>query len=298
MLDEAGYPRDGNGIRFSMRGVWSGGRDFESRAAEVIRSQLEEVGIDYVIETYDRPDLHRQGLQGVGLRRGASALHDRARPDHERPVALPYGSDPKGAFSSTRWAIRTRNSMRSSPGSTRSRIARSAPRPWREAQRILMEDLPALPLFEMPAENLGLLPLRGRGDDAVRLRRKSCGDVLPYRRTDQEGAGPFRRPPPLSSAKEKATLRRAADSDCVVRPLCGSPHSAGRSDGLRDHPGQLLPDPRKLLAIPSISWRGPLDADQAYLERLRERIRPERTSLGAISGPTSERSFSSTSATR
>ena len=50
-FDEAGYPRDGNGIRFSMRGVWSGGRDFEwSRAAEVIRSQLEDlVGIDYVI---------------------------------------------------------------------------------------------------------------------------------------------------------------------------------------------------------------------------------------------------------
>lgn len=162
MLDEAGYPRDENGIRFSMRGVWSGGRDFESRAAEVIRSQLEEVGIDYVIETYDRPTF----IDKVFREWDFDAAHQlfTTGPDPTMSVPSRYHTDQirKAPFvNAMGYSNPELDAIFAREYAIQDRAERAEV--WREAQRILMEDLPALPLFEMPAENL----VSSRFEDAV-----------------------------------------------------------------------------------------------------------------------------------
>ena len=55
LLDKAGFERGADGTRFSLRLYWAFGRAFEGRAAEVIRSQLGDVGIDVQIQSFDRP---------------------------------------------------------------------------------------------------------------------------------------------------------------------------------------------------------------------------------------------------
>lgn len=153
MLDEAGYPRDEDGMRFSIRGIWSGGRDFESRSAEVIRSQLDEVGIDYVIETYDRPTF----IERVFNQWDFDAVHQlfTTGPDPTMSVpsryhtdqirrspfvnAMGYSNPELDALFGEEFAIQDLEERKEV---------------WHRIQEILMNDLPALPLYEMPAENL------------------------------------------------------------------------------------------------------------------------------------------------
>jgi peptide/nickel transport system substrate-binding protein len=54
LLDAAGFPRKADGTRFKMRLVWATGREVETAAAEVIRSQLKQVGVDVELQKLDR----------------------------------------------------------------------------------------------------------------------------------------------------------------------------------------------------------------------------------------------------
>jgi len=162
MLDEAGFPRGDDGMRFSIRGVWSSGRDFESRAAEVIRSQLRELGIDYQIETYDRPTF----IDKVFRNWDFDAAHQlfTTGPDPTMSVPSRYHTNQivKAPFVN---GMGYSNSDLDAIFDREFAITDQQQRveAWHEAQRILMEDLPALPLFEMPAENL----VNARFRDAV-----------------------------------------------------------------------------------------------------------------------------------
>ncbi len=153
MLDEAGFPRGDDGIRFSIRGVWAGGRDFESRSAEVIRSQLEEVGIDYLIETYDRPTF----IDRVFKQWDFDAAHQlfTTGPDPTMSVPSRYHSNQirKAPFvNGMGYSNPELDAIFDKEFAIQDLAERKAV--WTEAQKILMRDLPALPLYEMPAENL------------------------------------------------------------------------------------------------------------------------------------------------
>lgn len=162
MLDEAGYPRGDDGTRFSIRAVWASGRDYESRSAEVIRSQLQDVGIGYVIETYDRPTFIDKVFKDWDF----DVAHQlfTTGPDPTMSVPSRYHSDQivKAPFV---------NAMGYSNPELDALFDREfaiqdideRAEAWREIQRILMHDLPALPLYEMPAENL----VSSRFKDAV-----------------------------------------------------------------------------------------------------------------------------------
>ncbi|MFQ5850403.1 MAG: ABC transporter substrate-binding protein [Candidatus Binatia bacterium] len=54
LLDEAGYPRKGSGMRFSLRLAFESGNVNSERPAEIIREQLKRVGIDIKLDRLER----------------------------------------------------------------------------------------------------------------------------------------------------------------------------------------------------------------------------------------------------
>lgn len=54
LLDEAGYPKKGSGMRFSIRLAFEAGNANSERPAEIIREQLKSVGIDIKLDRLER----------------------------------------------------------------------------------------------------------------------------------------------------------------------------------------------------------------------------------------------------
>ncbi len=148
MLDEAGFPRGDDGTRFSLDLYWAFGRAFEGRAAEVIRSQLREVGIDVEIQSFDRPSF----IEKVFTKREFGMAHQlfTTSPDPTLSVVHRYKSSNIGmAFANAAgWANADYDRLTDEEVSITDVAERAAV--WKEIQRILMDELPAYPLFGMP----------------------------------------------------------------------------------------------------------------------------------------------------
>lgn len=152
LLDASGFKRGGDGKRFALRIVWSSGRPYEGRAAEVIRDQLKAVGIDITIETFDRPtfidrvfkkwdfDLaHQLFTTGPDPTISVTArYHTKQIKKAPFVNGMGYSNPELDKLFDTEFLETDRNKRREK---------------WINIQRILMRDLPALPLFEMPIVN-------------------------------------------------------------------------------------------------------------------------------------------------
>ena len=150
LLDEAGFPRGADGKRFPLRLFWAAGRDYEGRGAEIIKDNLRDLGIDVTVQTFDR-----------------ASFTDRVFRQWDFDLAMQLfttGPDPTIAVTAryhTKQILKVPfvNGMGySNPEvdalfDTEFKEADTAKRTamWRDIQKILMHDLPALPLFELPA---------------------------------------------------------------------------------------------------------------------------------------------------
>lgn len=148
MLDEAGFPRDADGERFSLRLFWAFGRAFEGRAAEVVRSNLKEVGINVEIQSYDRPSF----IERVFTKRDFDMAHQlfTTSPDPTLSVVHRYKSTTiGGAFANAAGWINEDYDHLTDIEVTITDVAERAA-VWRQIQEILMDELPGYPLFGMP----------------------------------------------------------------------------------------------------------------------------------------------------
>ncbi|MCC7425343.1 MAG: ABC transporter substrate-binding protein [Alphaproteobacteria bacterium] len=149
MLDEAGLRRGSDGRRFAVRIFWASGRDYEGRGAEIIRDNLRDVGVEATVQVFDRP-----------------SFIDRVFRQWDFDLAMQlFTTGPDPTISVTP-RYHTRQIQRapfvngmgySNPETDRLFDAeyRETDVPkraavWRDIQRNLMRDLPALPLFELP----------------------------------------------------------------------------------------------------------------------------------------------------
>ena len=148
ILDAAGFKRDSDGIRFSLRDYWSSGRAFEGRAAQVIRSQLRKVGIDIKIQSFDKPSF----VERVFKKRNFDLAHQlfTTSPDptlsvvhryHSKNIGRPYAN-------AAGWVNKEYDELSTAEVGIVSVAARAAV--WRRVCQILMDELPGYPLFEMP----------------------------------------------------------------------------------------------------------------------------------------------------
>ncbi|MCY4541934.1 MAG: ABC transporter substrate-binding protein [Rhodobacteraceae bacterium] len=148
MLDEAGFPRDEDGNRFSLRLYWAFGRAFEGRAAEVVRSNLRDVGINVEIQSYDRPSF----IENVFTKRDFDMAHQlfTTSPDPTLSVVHRYKSTNVGmAFANAAgWVNEDYDHLTDIEVSITDVAERAAV--WKQIQEILMDELPGYPLFGMP----------------------------------------------------------------------------------------------------------------------------------------------------
>ena len=148
LLDEAGFMRGDDGNRFGLRLYWAFGRAFEGRAAEVIRSQLREVGIDVQIQSYDRPAF----IDNVFTKRDFDMAHQlfTTSPDPTLSVVHRYKSTTIGnAFANAAGWVSEEYDHLTDIEVTITDVAERA-ETWRRIQEILMDELPGNPLFGMP----------------------------------------------------------------------------------------------------------------------------------------------------
>ena len=148
LLDKAGFERGADGTRFSLRLYWAFGRAFEGRAAEVIRSQLSDVGIDVQIQSFDRPSF----IEKVFTKRDFDMAHQlfTTSPDPTLSVVHRYKSSTIGnAFANAAGWINEDYDRLTDREVTITDVAERAA-VWKEIQRILMDELPGYPLFGMP----------------------------------------------------------------------------------------------------------------------------------------------------
>ncbi|MBL8345785.1 MAG: ABC transporter substrate-binding protein [Rubrivivax sp.] len=152
LLDAAGYPLK-DGKRFALRLTWDSGKEVEHRTAEIIRSNLRDVGIDVTMQTFDRATYiektYRNWDFDMAIQNsttGPDPAIGVTRSYHTRQILkLPFVngmgySNPEldkifdAEFSV--FDVKKRAAM------------------WHRAQELLMRDLPGLPLFEFPVLNI------------------------------------------------------------------------------------------------------------------------------------------------
>jgi peptide/nickel transport system substrate-binding protein len=152
LLDEAGFERGDDGTRFELRIYWASGRDYEGRAAEVIRDQLRDVGIATTISVFDRPTF----IDRVFRQWDFDLAHQlfTTGPDPTISVTPRYHTNqikPEPFVNGMGYSNPEVDALFDAEYQVVDRDERAAM--WREIQEILMADLPALPLFEMPVVN-------------------------------------------------------------------------------------------------------------------------------------------------
>ena len=148
MLDEAGFPRGDDGIRFKLSIFWAFGRAFEGRAAEVIRSQLADVGIEVETQSYDRPSF----IEKVFTKRDFDMALQlfTTSPDPTLSVVHRYKSATIGnAFANAAgWVNEDYDHLTDIEVGITDVAERAGV--WRQIQEILMDELPGYPLYGMP----------------------------------------------------------------------------------------------------------------------------------------------------
>jgi peptide/nickel transport system substrate-binding protein len=148
LLTEAGFPPRTGASRFSLRLVKVPGTPANDRAAEIIRSNLKDVGIDVVIEDYDNAAY----LDRVFAKFNFDLVLQpfTTGPDPTISVPLRYRKATIGQPYAN--AMRYQNDEYEKLINEEYKITNTAQRAkvWYQIQQILMSDLPALPLFEFP----------------------------------------------------------------------------------------------------------------------------------------------------
>ncbi len=149
LLDEAGLPRGADGKRFSLRLSWASGRDYEGRAAEIVKDNLRAIGIDVTIQVLDRPAFIDKVFRNWDFDLATQLFT--TGPDPTVSVTPRYHSSQikKAPFVN---AMGYSNPEVDKLFDTETQIIDKEKRreAWIKIQELLLADLPALPLFELP----------------------------------------------------------------------------------------------------------------------------------------------------
>lgn len=148
LLDQAGFRRGPNGTRFSLNLVVRSDRPYEVTGADVIKSALSTLGINVSIQEQDSATfyttVYTQHAFDLGLQLHTSGPDPAENlPTMFGPAGITPGGNNGGRFDDPKLDKLFAQDSVATTQSQRVVI-------WRQAQAILMDDLPWLPLFEFP----------------------------------------------------------------------------------------------------------------------------------------------------
>ncbi len=149
LLDEAGARRGANGRPFALRLFWASGRNKEGRSAEIIRDNLRDVGIDVTVQVFDRTSFIERVFRQWDFDLAVELFT--AGPNPTVSVTPRYHSNQicRAPFvNGMGYANREVDALFDREAGMTDAAERR--RAWHDIQRILMRDLPALPLYELP----------------------------------------------------------------------------------------------------------------------------------------------------
>ena len=147
LLDAAGFKRGSDGIRFPLRWYWAAGTSFHGRAADVIKSQLRDVGIDVKIQSLDRAAYN----DAVYIKQDFDAATElfTTAPDPSLSVVHRYKSSSfKKVYTNASWVNKKYDELTDGESLITDVPKRAAL--WKQIQELLMDELPVYPIFEMP----------------------------------------------------------------------------------------------------------------------------------------------------
>lgn len=145
LLDEAGYPRGPDGYRFELRLYYTAGDTPRERGSEIIKSQLEKVGIKVKLVSADWPTLQEWITKKYDF--DLAWFGHATGPDPDRLYVYYHGS----AITPGSWQfVRYNNSEVNRLWDESRRTVDPAKRAelFKKMQMIMMEDLPIIPIQE------------------------------------------------------------------------------------------------------------------------------------------------------
>ena len=152
LLDEAGFARGADGKRFGLRLHWATGRDYEGRAAEIIKDNLKAVGIDISIQVLDRLSFIDKVFRNWDFDLANQLFTTGPDPTISVTPRFHTSQIKKAPFvNAMGYSNPAVDALFDAEATMLDRAQRAET--WRKIQELLMRDLPALPLFEVPIVN-------------------------------------------------------------------------------------------------------------------------------------------------
>jgi len=147
LLDQAGYSKGQDGTRFGLSLLYDVAATEDTRAAEVIKQNLKDVGIDITLKAVDRATLY--DLYAVKWNFDLVIFKRSAGPDPYVALGRTYDSrniKPVSGANSVGYNNTRVDTLFDMSGTEANQTIRAIY--FREIQRILMEDLPMIPLWQ------------------------------------------------------------------------------------------------------------------------------------------------------
>ncbi|HTN72574.1 MAG TPA: ABC transporter substrate-binding protein [Methylomirabilota bacterium] len=153
LLDEAGYPRKGSAMRFSLRLTYEAGNDNSERPVEIIREQLKAVGIDIKLERLERSVMLDKVFQKYDFDLWYGALTTRGHPALGTARLYATSSITGQPFTNlTRYSNPKVDQLFDAAVATTKRA--DMVKAYYEIQDILMQDLPTIPIADRMQLNI------------------------------------------------------------------------------------------------------------------------------------------------
>src|SRR5690606_11401877 len=154
LLDEAGYARDASGNRFTLTLLYMSGRPYAGKVGEVFNDNLSKVGIRLNTQPMDRPAFiertHTQYDFQISEQQFSSGPH----PYLGLPRYLLSSQHQPGIYPANAMGYENPEIDELFTASTEAASEDEEAEIWAKVQKIMSDDLPVLPIVEMPYTNV------------------------------------------------------------------------------------------------------------------------------------------------
>lgn len=154
LLTEAGFPREGDAERFSVNLLHMSGRPYAGKVGEVFAQSLKEVGVNLTTTPLDRPTFIEMTHAKWDFDLSEQQFTSGAHPYVGIVRYLRSDLHIAGTYPSNHMGYNNPEIDSLFEASTTAASDAEEAKIWADAQKILSEDLPLLPVVEMPYTNV------------------------------------------------------------------------------------------------------------------------------------------------